>query len=59
MIKRFVTTQSDLVKYNDTSVVVGAELTDDERDPEVGTMYHIMFHDGTKSDAYADELFDI
>ena len=52
----FNTTQSDLRKYNGTIVDVGDELTDKERDQEVGTMYHITFHDGNKSDAFEDEL---
>ena len=56
MKKIFNTTQSDLLQYNGTEVEVGAELTDDERDPEVGRMWHITFHDGRKSDAFEDEL---
>ena len=52
----FNTTQSDLLKYNETVVEVGAELTDSERDIEVGKMYHITFHDGVKNDAFEDEL---
>ena len=56
MKKVFNTTQSDLVKYNGTEVEVGAELTDAERDPEVGRMWHITFIDGTKGDAFEDEL---
>lgn len=56
MKKVFNTTQSDLVKYNGTEVEVGAELTDAERDPEVGRMWHITFFDGEKSDAFEDEL---
>lgn len=56
MQKIFNTTQSDLLKYNGTLVEVGAELTDKERDPEVGRMFHITFNDGVMSDAYEDEL---
>ena len=56
MKKIFETTQSDLVKYNGTEVEIGAELTDEERDPEVGRMWHITFHDGIESEAYEDEL---
>lgn len=56
MKKIFNTTQSDLVKYNGTEVEVGEELTDKERDPEVGRMWHITFFDGKKSDAFEDEL---
>lgn len=56
MKKFFNTTQSDFKKYNGTEVEVGTELTDDERDPEVGRMFHITFFDGEKSDAFDDEL---
>ena len=56
MKKIFNTTQSDLKKYNGTEVEVGAELTDAERDSEVGRMWHITLHDGKKTDAYEDEL---
>lgn len=56
MKKIFNTTQSDLVQYNETEVEVGAELTDKERDIEVGRMWHITFHDGKKTDAFEDEL---
>ena len=56
MKKIFNTTQSDLLKYNGTEVEVGAELTDEERDPEVGRMWHITCCDGYETDAYEDEL---
>ena len=56
MKKIFNTTQSDLIQYNGTEVEVGEELTDAERDPEVGRMWHITFYDGKQSDAYEDEL---
>jgi len=52
----FKSTQSDLISHNGEEVIVGEMLTDDERDPEVGTMYHITFKDGTKTDAFEDEL---
>lgn len=58
MKKIFNTTQSDLRKYNGTVVELGEELTDDERDPEVGRMWHITFRDGCTVDAYEDELTD-
>lgn len=32
------------------------ELTDVERDPEVGRMYKIKFEDGTLFDAWAEEV---
>lgn len=56
MKRIFNTTQSDLTKYNGTEVEVGTELTDAERDPEVGRMFHITFFDGKKEDAFEDEL---
>lgn len=52
----FTTTQSDLTKYNGTEVEVGAELTDAERDLEVGRMFHVTFNDGATGDAFEDEL---
>lgn len=52
----FNTVQSDYVKYNGTVVRVGKELDDSERDREVGRMWHITFNDGTKADAFEDEL---
>jgi hypothetical protein len=52
----FNTTQSDLRKYNGTIVDVGDKLTDTERDPEVGEMYHITFKDEFSSDTFEDEL---
>lgn len=52
----FMTTQSELTKYNGTEVEIGAELNDAERDPEVGRMFHITFCDGAKGDAFDDEL---
>lgn len=59
MEKIFYTTQSDLVKYNGTMVKVLAELTDIERDEEVGRMFHITFCDGFTSDAFEDELLEV
>ena len=56
MTKIFNTTQSDLIQYNGTKVKVGDELTDAERDIEVGKMYHITFYDGKTIDAFEDEL---
>lgn len=52
----FNTAQSDYIKYNGTEVEIGAELDDSERDREVGRMWHITFCDGTKADAFEDEL---
>lgn len=52
----FNTTQSDLCNYNGTMVDVLSELTDKERDPEVGRMWHIVFKDGKRQDAFEDEL---
>jgi len=52
----FNTTQSDMLDYNGTTVKIAYELGDEERDPEVGRMWHIVFDDGTESDAFEDEL---
>ena len=56
MTKIFNTTQSDLIQYNGTKVKVNDELTDAERDIEVGKMYHITFYDGKTIDAFEYEL---
>lgn len=56
MKKIFNTTQSNLVQYNGTEVEIGEELTDAERDIEVGRMWHITFNDGKKADVFEDEL---
>lgn len=34
-------------------------LTDEERDPEVGTMYEIQFEDGTIIEAWPEEVEDM
>lgn len=52
----FNTIDSELLDYNGTKVNVGKELTDKERDPEVGRMWHIVLNDGTETDAFEDEL---
>ena len=57
--KVFNTTQSDLMKYNGTEVEIGDELTDAERDPEVGRMWHVKFYDGYTGDAFEDELTEV
>lgn len=57
--KIFRTTQSDLLQYNGTVVLVGNELTDAERDPECGRMWHIRCFDGNEIDAFEDELFEV
>lgn len=57
MVAKFYTTQSDLVKYNGTEVVVLGPLSESEYDrEEVGPMYHIRLFDGTEIDAFDDEL---
>lgn len=59
MYKWLETTQSDLMPYSGTLVRVGKELTDQERDPEVGRMWHITLYNGKRIDAFEDELFDL
>ena len=59
MVKIFNTTQSDLLKYNGTMVVVLGALEESKYDKEdVGQMYRIRFYDSVESDAFADELID-
>jgi len=56
MKRAWFPTQSNLKKYYATVVEVGEELTDEERDPEVGRMWHITCYDGFTTDAFEDEL---
>jgi len=49
MKKSFMTTQSDLLKYNGTTVEVLCELDESEYDKEeVGQMYRIRLIDGNE-----------
>lgn len=58
MKKSFMTTQSDLLKYNGTTVAVLCELDESEYDKEeVGQMYRIRLIDGNEINAFEDELF--
>lgn len=52
----FETSSSDYDKYDKKPFKVIRQLTDDERDPEVGRMYKIQFEDGNIIDAFADEV---
>ena len=57
MKKSFMTTQSDLLKYNGTTVEVLCELDESEYDKEeVGQMYRIRLIDGNEINAFEDEL---
>ena len=57
MKKSFMTTQSDLLKYNGTTVAVLYELDESEYDKEeVGQMYRIRLIDGNEINAFEDEL---
>ena len=57
MKKSFMTTQSDLLKYNGTTVTVLCELDESEYDKEeVGQMYKIRLIDGNEINAFEDEL---
>ena len=57
MKKIFLTTQSDLLKYNGSDCEIVRELTDDECDKaDVGRMYKVRFADGKEIDAFEDEL---
>lgn len=60
MRKRFNTTQSDLLKYNNTSVEVIGECDESKYDKaDVGTMYDIRLYDGKLIEAFEDELEDL
>lgn len=53
----FNTTQSDLLKYNGTSVYIERPLRKYEFDvEEVGNMYRARFIDGRHWDVFEDEL---
>ena len=56
-MKKFQTTQSDLLKYNGMNCKVLGELDKSQYDKkEVGTMYNIKLENGTKIQVFADEL---
>lgn len=60
MRKKFNTTQSDLLKYNNTSVEVIGECDESKYDKaDVGIMYNIRFYDGKELQAFEDELEDL
>ena len=53
----FTTTQSDLIKYNGSVVLVLCPLNENEYDREdVGNMYKIRLFNGDEIDAFEDEL---
>lgn len=53
----FKTTDSDLTRYNNTTVVVIRPLTKDECDiEEAGVMYKVRFFNGLIRDVFDDEL---
>lgn len=55
--KGFITTQSDLLKYNGESFEIIRSLTEDEADLENLPMFKIKFKDGHEVDAYMEEIF--
>jgi len=54
----FKTPYDQYKEYDGQRCVVLRELTDQERDPEVGTMYRIRFNDGQEIDAWPEELIE-
>lgn len=46
-----------LEKHSGESVTILWELGDDERDWEIGRMFHIEFPDGDTADVFGNELF--
>ncbi len=53
----FVTTDSELAKYNGTKIEVIRSLTDKECDAaDVGNMYKVKYEDGHIGDVFEDEL---
>ena len=53
---KFKTAYDQYKNKDGQSCVILRELTNEERDPEVGTMYRIRLEDGTEIDAWSDEL---
>jgi len=53
---RFATPYDQYHERNDQECQIVRELTDAERDPEVGTMYLIRFADGGEIHAWPEEL---
>jgi hypothetical protein len=57
--KRFYTTDSELKKYNNTTVEVIGPLDETKYDRfDVGNMYEIRFYDGKEAQAFEDELIE-
>lgn len=55
--ERFVTNQSDLVKYHNHPFVILRSLNEGEVDWEVAPMFRIRFEDGFETDAFVEEIF--
>ena len=57
--KRFYTTDSELKKYNNTTVEVIGPFDEAKYDRfDVGNMYEIRFYDGKETQAFEDELIE-
>ena len=55
----FITTDSELVKYNGTEVEIIRPLTEKECDiNDVGNMYKVRFYDGYERDVFEDEIIN-
>jgi hypothetical protein len=54
----FQTHDSFYKQFNNQECKIIRELTAEERDPEVGTMYRIRFTDNTEIDCFADEIIN-
>lgn len=53
----FITTQSDLLKYNNQDFEIVGEQTEGV-DEELKPMWKIKFSDNFETDAFSDEIFD-
>lgn len=57
-IATFTTSQSDLLQYDNETVIIQRTLSEDECDiDEVGYMYEVMNFNGNNFQAFEDELF--
>ncbi len=54
--KTFTTPYDQMAAHEGKLFKIIRKLTDDERDPEIGTMYCIQLDDGEKIDAWPEEV---
>lgn len=55
--KYFYSTRDNIKKYNSLKFEVVRELTDGEKDPQIGAMYKIRLETGIELDVFEDEIY--